>query len=133
MNEAFSNRMLSRFAVSMAICVGGLTYVYLGFAHPDTEPRLSPVPAGTVSYSVAVVVFYLVFGLLSMHWFGRRYWILSAVWGIAWLAAFYVLGTEWLEPIALAFTFLTVLMIGITLPKGGLTVPADQWEIGRRK
>jgi hypothetical protein len=126
MSAVFSNGMLARFAVFLAIGVGATVYSYLGLAHLNTQPRLSPILAGALSYCAAAVVFYLAFGLLSMHWFGMRYWVTSAVWGVIWLSALYALGREWLEAIGLAFAFLTILMIGNTLPKGGLSAPGDQ-------
>lgn len=133
MSAVFSNKIMAHLAVTMAICLGGATYLYVGLAPADAEPRLSPIPAGAVSYSVAAVIFYAVFGLLAMHWFGWRYWVIAAAWGLAWLMAFYLLGNEWPKLIGLAFTFLTVLMIGILLPEGGLTVPGEQWKNRRHR
>ncbi len=133
MSAAFSNGMLARFAVFAALGAGAITYGQVGLARSSAAPLLSPILAGTASYAVASLVFYVGFGLLSMHWFGRMYWVASAAWGIIWLGAFYLLGEEWLEPIGLAFAILTVVMIGITLPKGGLIVPGEDWKRGRLK
>lgn len=132
MSTAFSNTMLARFAVTMAIGLGAGTYGYVGIAPPQTEPVLSPILAAAVSYAVAAVTFFVGFGLLSMHWFGQNYWAISAIWGFLWLVPYYFLGREWLEPMGLAFTFLTVLMISVTIPKGGLSLPGKQWKTGRR-
>jgi len=132
-SAAFSNGMLARFAVFAALGAGAITYGEVGLTRSGTEPMLSPILAGVASYLVAVLVFYVGFGLLSMHWFGRRYWVASAAWGALWLGAFYLLGEDWLEPIGFAAAILTVVIIGIVLPKGGLTVPGEDWKHGGPK
>jgi hypothetical protein len=129
MSFVLSNGWFAWISALLGLALGAATFGQLGLAHGDVPARLGPLPAALATVVVVTAVFYVAFGVLSMRWFGKRYWLLMALWNGIWLAASYALDFQPVKPIGIAYAILTGLVVWRLVPDGELNT---RLRTGRR-
>jgi hypothetical protein len=130
MNFILSNGWFAWIAALLSVLMGAVTYLNTGLAPQGSAPLLDPEWAVLAALAVTTFVFYVAFGVLSMHWFGWKYWALALIWNSVWFVALLLLGAAWLETLGRSYAFLTAVLVWRLVPDGELN---DRLRNGGRK